>query len=138
VFDALNSEALAARAAGDSGVGQQPIATSSPRRSTIRFNEASAVYATSSDRPRELPRRAHRPDAARERREHVQQRRLPNATFRDRMTLYLGARKSRSSISATPHRGDSVLFVPQDRIVYMSEVFFNEEFPNMGGGYGVS
>jgi glyoxylase-like metal-dependent hydrolase (beta-lactamase superfamily II) len=31
-----------------------------------------------------------------------------------------------------------VLFVPQDRIVYMSEVFFNEEFPNMTGGYGVS
>ena len=27
---------------------------------------------------------------------------------------------------------------PQDRIVYMSEVFFNEEFPNMAGGYGVS
>src|SRR5678816_3225241 len=35
-------------------------------------------------------------------------------------------------------RGDSVLFIPQDRIAYLSEVFFNEEFPNMAGGYGVS
>jgi len=33
---------------------------------------------------------------------------------------------------------NTVLFVPRDRIVYMSEVFFNEEFPNMAGGYGVS
>jgi glyoxylase-like metal-dependent hydrolase (beta-lactamase superfamily II) len=35
-------------------------------------------------------------------------------------------------------QGDSVVFVPQDRIAYLSEVFFSEEFPNMAQGYGVS
>jgi glyoxylase-like metal-dependent hydrolase (beta-lactamase superfamily II) len=69
----------------------------------------------------------------------VQQARLPNATYRDRMTFYLGGKEIRVLHFGNAHtRGDSVLFVPQDRIVYMSEVFFNEEFPNMTGGYGVS
>ena len=69
----------------------------------------------------------------------VQQARLPNATYRDRMTFYLGGKEIQVLHFGNAHtRGDSVLFVPQDRIVYMSEVFFNEEFPNMTGGYGVS
>jgi cyclase len=65
--------------------------------------------------------------------------RLPNATFRDRMTLYLGGKEIQVLHFGAAHtKGDSVLFVPQDRIVYMSEVFFNEEFPNMAAGYRVS
>src|SRR5258705_11781159 len=69
----------------------------------------------------------------------VQQKRLPNATFRDRMTVYLGGKEIQVLNFGNAHtRGDSVLFVPQDRIVYMSEVFFNEEFPNMADGEGVS
>jgi len=68
-----------------------------------------------------------------------QRTRMPNATFRDRMTLYLGGKEIQVLHFGNAHtKGDSILFVPQDRIVYMSEVFFNEEFPNMGGGYGVS
>ena len=35
-------------------------------------------------------------------------------------------------------RGDSIVFVPQDRIAYLSELFFSDEFPNMAQGYGVS
>src|SRR5258705_12804918 len=69
----------------------------------------------------------------------VQQKRLPNATFRDRMTLYLGGKEIQVLNFGNAHtRGASVLFVPQDRIVYMSEVFFNDEFPNMAGGSGAS
>jgi len=69
----------------------------------------------------------------------VQRLRMPSATYRDRMTFYLGGKEIQLLHFGNAHtKGDTVLFVPQDRIVYMSEVFFNEEFPNMGGGYGVS
>jgi len=69
----------------------------------------------------------------------VQRARLPSATFRDRMTFYLGGKEIQVLHFGSAHtKGDSILFVPQDRIAYMSEVFFNEEFPNMAGGYGVS
>jgi glyoxylase-like metal-dependent hydrolase (beta-lactamase superfamily II) len=69
----------------------------------------------------------------------VQRARLPNATYRDRINVYLGGKEIQVlNFGAAHTKGDSVLFVPQDRIVYMSEVFFNEEFPNMAGGYGVS
>ncbi|HEX2461543.1 MAG TPA: hypothetical protein VHJ58_15475, partial [Vicinamibacterales bacterium] len=68
-----------------------------------------------------------------------QRARMPNATFRDRMTLHVGGKEIQILYFGAAHtKGDSILFVPQDRIVYMSEVFFNEEFPNMAGGYGVS
>jgi cyclase len=68
-----------------------------------------------------------------------QRTRMPNATYRDRMTLYLGGKEIRVLYFGAAHtKGDSILFVPQDRIAYLSEVFFNEEFPNMAGGYGVS
>jgi len=69
----------------------------------------------------------------------VQRLRMPNATYRDRMTFYLGGKEIQVLHFGSAHtKGDSVLFVPQDRIAYLSEVFFNEEFPNMAGGYGVS
>src|SRR5262245_10593327 len=69
----------------------------------------------------------------------VQRMRMPNATYRDRMTFYLGGKEIQVLHFGSAHtKGDSVLFVPQDRIAYLSEVFFNEEFPNMAGGYGVS
>ena len=68
-----------------------------------------------------------------------QRTRMPNATFRDRMTVYLGGKEIQVLYFSNAHtKGDSILFVPQDRIAYMSEVFFNDEFPNMAGGYGVS
>jgi cyclase len=55
------------------------------------------------------------------------------------MTLYLGGKEIQILYFGPAHTtGDSVLFVPQDRIAYLSEVFFSEEFPNMAGGYGVS
>jgi glyoxylase-like metal-dependent hydrolase (beta-lactamase superfamily II) len=68
-----------------------------------------------------------------------QRTRLPNATYRDRMTLYLGGKEIQILYLGRAHTdGDSIVFVPQDRIAYLSEIFFSEEFPNMAGGYGVS
>jgi cyclase len=68
-----------------------------------------------------------------------QRTRLPNATYRDRMTLYLGGKEIQILYLGRGHTdGDSIVFVPQDRIAYLSELFFSEEFPNMAGGYGVS
>ena len=64
---------------------------------------------------------------------------LPNQTFRDRLTLYFGGKEIQILYLGRAHtRGDSILFVPQDRIAYLSELFFSEQFPNMAEGYGVS
>ncbi len=68
-----------------------------------------------------------------------QRARLPTETFRDRVTLHVGAKEIQILYFGPAHtRGDSIVFVPQDRIAYLSEVFFSEEFPNMAQGYGVS
>jgi cyclase len=68
-----------------------------------------------------------------------QRARLPTETFRDRVTFYLGAKEFQVLHFGPAHtRGDSIVFVPEDRIAYLSEVFFSEEFPNMAQGYGVS
>jgi glyoxylase-like metal-dependent hydrolase (beta-lactamase superfamily II) len=65
--------------------------------------------------------------------------RLPSATFRERMTLYFGGKEIQILHFGRGHTvGDSIVFVPQDRIAYLSELFFAEEFPNMAQGYGVS
>jgi glyoxylase-like metal-dependent hydrolase (beta-lactamase superfamily II) len=65
--------------------------------------------------------------------------RLPNETFRDRVTFNFGGKEIQVLYFGRAHTlGDSVIFVPQDRIAYLSEVFFAEEFPNMAQGYGVS
>ena len=65
--------------------------------------------------------------------------RLPNETFRDRVTFYFGGKEIQVLYFGRAHTlGDSIIFVPQDRIAYLSEVFFSEEFPNMAQGFGVS
>ena len=141
VFDALDSDALArSERQAIAGVTMQPIRylVSSPFHDP--FNGGSAVYADVFKVAHEQYRsglidQMQRGNVPNE----VQRARLPNATYRDRMTLYLGGKEIQVlNFGAAHTRGDSVLFVPQDRIVYMSEVFFNEEFPNMAGGYGVS
>lgn len=68
-----------------------------------------------------------------------QEARLPTQTFRDRLTLYLGGKEIQILYPGKAHtRGDSIVFVPQDRIVYMSELYFHGEFPFMADGHGVS
>ena len=64
--------------------------------------------------------------------------RLPSQTFRDRMTLYLGGKEIQVLYVGRAHtRGDSIVFVPQDRIVYLSELYFADQFLFITDGYGL-
>jgi glyoxylase-like metal-dependent hydrolase (beta-lactamase superfamily II) len=65
-----------------------------------------------------------------------QEKRLPHLTYRDRMTLRLGGKEIQILHIGRAHtRGDSIVFVPEDRIVYMSELLFYDRFPWMNDGY---
>jgi glyoxylase-like metal-dependent hydrolase (beta-lactamase superfamily II) len=62
--------------------------------------------------------------------------RLPHLTYRDRMTLSLGGKEIQILHIGKAHtRGDSIVFVPEDRIVYLSELLFYDRFPWMNSGY---
>ena len=64
--------------------------------------------------------------------------RLPHQTFRDRMTLYHGGKEIQILHVGRAHtRGDSIIFVPQDRIVYLSELYFADQFLFIADGYGL-
>ena len=65
-----------------------------------------------------------------------QQARLPNSTYRDRLIITPGGKEIQILHVGRAHtRGDSIVFVPADRIVYMSELFFYDRFPWMADGY---
>ena len=67
-----------------------------------------------------------------------QKARLPNETFRNRLTLYLGGKEIQIRYLGRGHtRGDSIIYVPQDRIAYLSELFFAEQFLYIDDGYGL-
>ena len=141
VFDALDTDAIArAEREAIANLIRQPVRylVSSPFHDP--FNGGSAVYADVFKIAHENYRAGLMDQMQRGKvPADVQRARLPNATFRDRMTFYLGGKEIQVLHFGSAHTtGDSVLFVPQDRIAYLSEVFFNEEFPNMAGGYGVS
>jgi len=64
-----------------------------------------------------------------------QRARLPNQTYRDRLTFHLGGKEIQVLYLGSAHtRGDSVIFVPQDRIAYPSELLFANQFPTSGEG----
>jgi cyclase len=141
VFDALDSEALArSERQAIAGLTTQPIRylVSSPFHDP--FSKGNIAYADVFKIGHENYRAGLLDQMQRGNLPADEQRvRMPNATFRDRMSFYLGGKEIQVLYFGAAHtKGDSILFVPQDRIVYMSEVFFNEEFPNMAGGYGVS
>src|SRR5262249_918369 len=49
-----------------------------------------------------------------------QKSRLPNQTYRDRVTLHFGGKEIQIlSVGRAHTRGDSIIYVPQDRIVYL-------------------
>jgi glyoxylase-like metal-dependent hydrolase (beta-lactamase superfamily II) len=67
-----------------------------------------------------------------------QKARLPDETYRDRLTLYFGGKEIPVLFLGRGHpRGDSILYLPQDRIVYLSELFFAEQFLYIDDGYGL-
>jgi glyoxylase-like metal-dependent hydrolase (beta-lactamase superfamily II) len=67
-----------------------------------------------------------------------QQARLPAVTYRDRLTLNLGDKEIQVLHVGRAHtRGDSIVFVPQDRIAYLSELLFVNQFLFINDGYGL-
>jgi glyoxylase-like metal-dependent hydrolase (beta-lactamase superfamily II) len=67
-----------------------------------------------------------------------QKARLPTQTFRDRIALYLGGKEIQILYVGRGHtRGDSIIYVPQDRIAYLSELFFADRFLFINDGYGL-
>jgi glyoxylase-like metal-dependent hydrolase (beta-lactamase superfamily II) len=62
---------------------------------------------------------------------------LPDQTYRERTTLYLGGKEIQILYFGRGHtRGDTVVFVPEDRIAYLSELYNYDEFPYISSGYG--
>ena len=141
VFDALDSEAIArAERQAIAGVVKQPIRYLVSSVFHDPFSKGNIAYTDVFKIGHETYRAGLLDQMQRGKLPDEEQRaRMPNATFRDRMTLHVGGKEIQILYLGAAHtRGDSILFVPQDRIAYLSEVFFNEEFPNMAGGYGVS
>jgi glyoxylase-like metal-dependent hydrolase (beta-lactamase superfamily II) len=68
----------------------------------------------------------------------VQKARLPTETYRDRLTLWLGGKEIDVLYVGRAHtRGDSIIYVPQDKIAYLSELWFADQFPYIDDGYGL-
>jgi glyoxylase-like metal-dependent hydrolase (beta-lactamase superfamily II) len=68
-----------------------------------------------------------------------QKARLPQVTFRDRLSIHLGGKEIQILYLGKGHtRSDSIIFIPQDRIAYISELFFSDQFLYINDGYGVS
>jgi glyoxylase-like metal-dependent hydrolase (beta-lactamase superfamily II) len=68
-----------------------------------------------------------------------QKARLPQVTYRDRLTIHLGGKEIQILYLGRGHtRGDSIILVPQDRIAYVSELFFSDQFLYINDGYGLS
>ena len=140
VFDALDSEVMA-RAERDAIANtiRQPIRylVSSPyhnpfSKGNVACGDAFKIGHENyrADLVREMERDKASPEE--------QKARLPTQTFRDRVTLYLGGKEIQVLYLGRAHtRGDSILYVPQDRIVYLSEVFSAGQFLFMNDGYGL-
>jgi len=140
VFDALDSEAVArAEREAIADTIRRPVRflVSSPYHNP--YSKGNVAYADvwkighelyRADLVRQLERDKASPEE--------QKARLPNQTFRDKITLYLGGKEIQVLYLGRAHtRGDSILYVPQDRIVYLSEVFSAGQFLFMGDGYGL-
>jgi glyoxylase-like metal-dependent hydrolase (beta-lactamase superfamily II) len=140
VFDALDSEAVArAEREAIANTVRQPVRflVSSPYHNP--YSKGNPAYADvwkighelyRTDLVRQLERDKAPPEE--------QKARLPNQTFRDRITLYLGGKEIQVLYLGRAHtRGDSIIYVPQDRIVYLSEIFSAGQFLFMNDGYGL-
>jgi len=140
VFDALDSEAVArAEREAIANTIRQPVRflVSSPYHNP--FSKGNIAYADvwkighelyRTDLVRQMERDKAPPEE--------QKARLPNQTFRDRTTLYLGGKEIQVLYLGRAHtRGDSIVYVTQDRIVYLSEIFSAGQFLFMNDGYGL-
>jgi cyclase len=68
--------------------------------------------------------------------ESEKMKKIPQQTYSDRMTLYLGGKEIQVLYLGRAHtRGDSIVFLPGDRIAYLGEIFYLNEFPYISEGY---
>jgi len=140
VLDALNSEAVA-RAQRDAIANtiRQPVRALVSSTFHDNYSKGNIAYAD----VLKIGHEHYRTDLlALMQRQKVpaeeQTARLPNQTFRDRMTLYQGGKEIQILYVGRAHtRGDSIMFVPQDRIVYLSELYFADQFLFINDGYGL-
>ena len=140
VLDALNSEAVAKseRQAIASTI-RQPVRMLVSSTFHNNFSKGNVAYAD----VLKIGHEHYRTDLLElMQREQVsaeeQKARLPHQTFRDRMTVYLGGKEIQILYVGRAHtRGDSIIFVPQDRIVYLSELYFADQFLVINDGYGL-
>jgi len=140
VLDALNSEAVArAQREAMAGSIRQPIRILVSSTSHNNYSKGNVAYADVLKIGHEHYRTDLLDLMQREKVPAEEQRaRLPNQTFRDRMTLYLGGKEIQVLYVGRAHtRGDSIIFVPQDRIVYLSELYFADQFLFINDGYGL-
>ncbi len=63
-------------------------------------------------------------------------KKLPNQTFSERLTLYLGGKEIQIIYLGKAHsQADTIVYIPEERIVYMGETFYSNEFPYISEGY---
>ena len=136
VVDALGSEAIAREVReAIAGVTDQPVRYLVSSTFHGRFTGGNAVYrdvfniAHESYRADLLGLLSGMPP-------EQQLARLPDQTYRERVTLHLGGKEIHILHLGRAHtRGDSIVFVPADRIAYLSEVFNFDEFPYTNDSY---
>jgi glyoxylase-like metal-dependent hydrolase (beta-lactamase superfamily II) len=140
VLDALNSEAVArTERAAIADTIRQPVRVLVSSTFHDNYSKGNIAYAD----VLKIGHENYRADLlALMQRQNVpaeeQTARLPNQTFRDRLTLYQGGKEIQILYVGRAHtRGDSIVFVPQDRIVYLSELFFADQFLFINDGYGL-
>jgi glyoxylase-like metal-dependent hydrolase (beta-lactamase superfamily II) len=140
VLDALNSEAVArAQREAITATIRQPVRMLVSSTFHNNYSKGNIAYAD----VLKIGHENYRTDLVElMQREKVpaeeQKARLPNQTFRDRMTLYLGGKEIQVLYVGRAHtRGDSIIFVPQDRIVYLSELYFADQFLFINDGFGL-
>ena len=136
IIDALGSEAIARQVRqAISKVSSKPVRfliSSTPHRP---FTGGNAVYADTFRIAQENTRadlvKLLEKGSVEERKS-----KLPHLTFRDRTTLYLGSKEIQILFLGRGHtRSDTIIFLPEDRIAYMGETFYCDEFPYISNGY---
>jgi len=140
VLDALNSEAVAkAQRAAIANTIRQPVRVLVSSTFHDNYSKGNIAYADAL----KIGHENYRADLlALMQRQNVppdeQAARLPNQTFTDRLTLYQGGKEIQILYVGRAHtRGDSIIFVPQDRVVYLSELYFADQFLFINDGYGL-
>jgi glyoxylase-like metal-dependent hydrolase (beta-lactamase superfamily II) len=136
VIDALGSEAIARKVReAISRVTSQPIRFLISCTHHNPFTGGNAVYGDTY----KIGHENYRTDLLkllRNASDEEKRKKLPHQTYRERMTLYLGGKEIQILYLGRAHtRGDTIVFVPEDRIAYLSEIFNFDEFPYISDGY---